>query len=72
MLPIPPDEQAKIDECIETLAGHMMKYTEPEKLEDFESIEVELIDQIQTRVAPKLGEFFFLKEGQKSQGNSEK
>ena len=46
MLPIPPDEQAQIDECIEKLAGHMMKYTEPEKLEDFESIEVELIDQI--------------------------
>lgn len=29
MLPIPPDEQAQIDECIEKLAGHMMKYTEP-------------------------------------------
>lgn len=72
MLPIPPDEQAQIDECIETLAGHMMKYTEPEKLEDFESIEVELIDQIQTRVAPKLGEFFFSEGGTKKSGKQRK
>ena len=72
MLPIPPDEQAQIDEYIEKLAGCMMKYTEPEKLEDFESIEVEVREQIQKKIAPKIGEFFFLKEGRKSQGSSEK
>jgi len=72
MLPIPPNEQAQIDEYVEKLAGYMMKYTEPEKLEDFESIEVEVIDQIQKKIAPKIGEFFFLKEEKKGQGSSEK
>lgn len=47
MLPIPPDVQAQMEEHIEKLAGYMMKYTEPEKLEGFENIEVEVRDQIQ-------------------------
>lgn len=72
MLPIPPDVQAQMEEHIEKLAGYMMKYTEPEKLEGFENIEVEVRDQIQEIVAPKIGEFFFLKEGKKGQGSSEK
>jgi hypothetical protein len=36
------------------LKGH----TEPEKLKDFESIEVELREQIQTYVSPRIGEIF--------------
>ena len=72
MLPIPPDGQAQIDEYIEKLAGCMMKYTEPEKLEDFESIEVEVRDQIQKKIAPKIGEFFFSKGGKKKSGKQRK
>ena len=72
MLPIPPEVQAEMDECIEKLAGYMMKYTEPEKLGDFETTEVELRDQIQEMVSPKIGEFFFLREGRKNQESSEK
>lgn len=72
MRPIPPEVQAQINKYIEELAGYMMEYTEPDKLEDFESIEVEVRNQIQEMIAPKIGEFFFLREGQENQGSSEK
>lgn len=59
MLPMPPEEEALVDEYTTKLARLMHKYTEPEKLKDFESIEVELRDQIVELVAPKIGNFFF-------------
>ena len=72
MRSIPPEVQARMNEHIERLAGYMMEYTEPDKLEEFESIEVEVRNQIQEMVAPKIGEFFFREEGKKEEEKNEK
>ncbi len=72
MLPIPPEEEALVDEYTTKVARLMYKYTEPEKLKDFESIEVEVRNQIVELVAPKIGEFFFQKGEKSVQGTSEK
>lgn len=72
MLPIPPEVQALMDEHIEKLAGYMIAYTEPEKLVDLETAEVELRDQMQGIVSPKIGEFFFSEGGKKRSGKQRK
>jgi hypothetical protein len=40
------------------LPAFSMQYTEPEKLKDFERIEVELRTQLLTVVSPTIAEFF--------------
>jgi hypothetical protein len=58
MLEIPPEEKAKLDKYIVETAKILRKYTEPEKLDDFESIELEVRTQMMSVVSPKIGEFF--------------
>ena len=70
MLSIPQEDQAILDEHIRETARILRKYTEPEKLKDFETIEVEVRKQIIEEVAPKVGEFFFQKEEKKHQENN--
>ncbi len=62
MLPISPEDQVLLNYHTTELACLMHKYTEPDKLENFESTEVELRNQLQSLVSPTIGEFFFLKE----------
>ncbi len=71
MLPISPEDHALLNYHIIELAYLMHKYTEPDKLKDFESIEVELRNQLQSVVAPTIGEFFCLKEEKNAPGISE-
>jgi hypothetical protein len=61
MLKMTDEDQAKLTKHINEAAALLRKYTESEKLESFETIELELREQIQTVVAPKIGEFFSLK-----------
>jgi hypothetical protein len=58
MLEIPPEEKAKLDKYLVETAKILRKYTEPEKLNDFESIELEVRNQMMSVVSPKIGEFF--------------
>jgi hypothetical protein len=58
MLKMIEEDQAKLAEYIKGAAALLHKYTEPEKLETFEGIELELRVQIQEVVAPQIGEFF--------------
>jgi len=65
MLNIPQEDQAILDEHIREAARVLRKYTDPEKLKDFETIEAEVRKLLIEEVAPKVGEFFFQKEEKK-------
>lgn len=69
---MPPEKATVLKEHLTELARLMREHTEPEKLKDFESIEVEVRDQILELVAPAIGEFFLQKEGKNAQGTSER
>jgi hypothetical protein len=58
MLPISLEDKAVLEEHLHQAASILKQYTEPEKLKDFESIEVELRTQILTVVSPTVAEFF--------------
>jgi len=72
MRPLSPDQKAELQSHLQAVARILYHQTEPEKLKTFESIEVEVREQILQEVAPQIGEFFSLKGGQKRRGNSAK
>jgi hypothetical protein len=72
MLNIPPEEKAQLDTYLVETAKILRKYTEPDKLNDFESIEIEVRNQMIEVVSPKIGEFFCQKEQKNSQERLEK
>ncbi|MGB3495142.1 MAG: hypothetical protein WBA57_20605 [Elainellaceae cyanobacterium] len=53
-----PEAQAQLQGHLEAVARILYAHTEPEKLEDFESIEWEVRSQLLQEVAPRIGEFF--------------
>lgn len=69
---MPPEKEALLKEYLTELARLMREHTETEKLKDFESMEVEVRDQILELVTPVIGEFFFQKEEKNAQGTSER
>jgi hypothetical protein len=58
MLNIPSEEKSQLDTYLTEAAKILRKYTEAEKLNDFESIELEVRKQMMEVVSPKIGEFF--------------
>ena len=68
MLNIPQEDQAILDEHIREASRILRKYTDPEKLKDFETIEAEARKLVIEEVAPKVGEFFFSEGGEKTSG----
>ncbi|MBC6472167.1 MAG: hypothetical protein GDA48_04575 [Hormoscilla sp. GM102CHS1] len=71
MLKIPQEDQAILDEHIREASRILRKYTGPEKLKDFETIEAEARKLVIEEVAPFVGEFFFQKEEKKHQESNE-
>lgn len=65
MLNIPPEDQAQLNEALTEAARILRKYTETEKLQDFEMIEIEVREQLIEVVAPQIAEFFFRRRGTK-------
>jgi hypothetical protein len=59
MLPIPPEDKAALEQYLHQAARILKQYTEPDKLKDFESIEVELRNQMLTVVSSTVAEIFF-------------
>jgi hypothetical protein len=72
MLPMPPEEKALLNQYLTESARILYKYTEPEKQQDFESIEVEVRTQMLEIVGPTIGEFFFPKKVKNGLETSEK
>lgn len=60
MLNIPSEEKSQLDTYLIEAAKILRKYTEAEKLNDFESIELEVRKQMMEVVSPQIGEFFCL------------
>jgi hypothetical protein len=58
MQPLSPEDQAALDEHLKQAARILKKYTESEKLNDFERLEVELREQLLHQVNPTIAEFF--------------
>jgi hypothetical protein len=69
MLPMPAEEKALLEHHLTESARLMRKYTEPEKLKDFEGIEVEVRNQVQLVVAPTIRRIFLSKGGTKRSGD---
>jgi hypothetical protein len=59
MLTIPPEDQASLEHHLQQAASILNQYTEPDKLKDIESIEVELRNQMLTVISPTVAEIFF-------------
>ncbi len=72
MLNIPPEEKSQLDTYLTEAAKILRKYTEAEKLNDFESIELEVRKQMMEVVSPQIGEFFCLPKEKTRQERLEK
>jgi hypothetical protein len=70
MLPISPEDQTTLEHHLHQAASILKQYTEPEKLKDFESIEVELRNQLLTVVSPTVAEFFLTQRAPKRRVSS--
>jgi hypothetical protein len=58
MHPLSLEDQAALDEHLKQAATILKKYTEPEKLNNFEVLEVELRDQLLSQVNPTIAGVF--------------
>ena len=64
MHPLSAEDQATLTEHLHQAATILKKYTEPDKLNTFESIEVELREQMLSIVSPTIAEFFWTQSHQ--------
>ena len=67
-----PEEQVKLEQLLQEAARLMKQGTESDKLQDFESIEIELRDQLRQRVAPILAEVFLSQTQSERQKHKER
>jgi hypothetical protein len=72
MSQMPPEEQVKLEHHLRETAKILYKYTNSDKLKDFESIETEVREQMMERVGPFIGEFFLAKGDAKEKREPEK
>lgn len=70
MLEMTAEDQAKLNASINETARILRKYTDQNKLQDFESIEIEVREQMLNIVGPQIGEFFFSEGGTKTSGKT--
>ena len=59
MKKLSPEVEQKLKQHLIQVAQILYQHTESEKLQDFETIEWELRNQLLEKVAPQIGEFFF-------------
>ena len=72
MKKLSPQAEQELKKHLTQVAEILYQHTESEKLQDFETIEWELRNQLLEKVAPQLGEFFFHKEANKLRERKEK
>lgn len=72
MSQIPAEEQSRLEHYLRETAKILYKYTEKDKLREFESIEKELREQMMERVGPMIGEFFLTKVNKEEKQEPEK
>lgn len=67
-----PEEQSTIDQKLREVAEILYNNTSSEKLATFETIELSVRGHLLGEVAPKIGEFFSMKQEEIKQEESEK
>lgn len=67
-----PEEQSTIDQKLKEVAEVLYHNTPSGELATFETIELSVREHLLTKVAPKIGEFFFTQQGEIKQEGSEK
>jgi hypothetical protein len=68
---VTPKETRELNEHLEAAAAILFKNTPKEKLQDFESLELELRDQLVANVHPTFGHFFYAAAPKQVQEESE-
>ena len=71
-LKMTPQEQKQLQEHLNQIAQILYCNTPSEKLQDFESIEYTVREQILSQVSPIIGEFFFTQDNLVVQAEPEK
>lgn len=67
-----PEERLIVDQKLREVAQILYKDTPNEELATFETIELSLREHLLGKVAPKIGEFFSMKQEEVKQEESEK
>jgi len=67
-----PEEQLTIDQKLREVAEILYNNTSSKELATFETIELSVREHLLGKVAPKIGEFFSMKQGEIKQEESEK
>jgi hypothetical protein len=57
-----PEDRQKLEEHIEGIAQILYQNTPQEQLENFETIEITLRNEMLTKVTPRIGEFFLTQD----------
>jgi hypothetical protein len=57
-----PEDSQKLEEHLQEIAKILYQNTPQEQLENFETIEITVRNEILTRVAPRIGEFFLTQD----------
>jgi len=57
-----PEDSQKLEEYIEGIAQILYQNTPQEQLENFKTIEITVRNEILTKVAPRIGEFFLTQD----------
>jgi hypothetical protein len=57
-----PEDSQKLEEYIEGIAQILYQNTQQEQLETFETIEITVRNEMLTKVAPRIGEFFLTQD----------
>jgi hypothetical protein len=68
---VTPKEKRELNKHLEAAAEILFKNTPREKLQDFESLELELRDQLVAHVHPTFGHFFYAAAPKQVQAESE-
>lgn len=66
-----PEEQSTIDQKLTEVAEILYNNTPNEELATFETVELSVRNHLLGKVAPRIGEFFFAKQGEVRQEESE-
>ena len=67
-----PEEQAEVNQKLNEVAKILYKNTPDEELATFETIELSVREQMLKTVAPKIGNFFSLRQQEQMQEEKEK
>ncbi len=67
-----PEEQVIVQQKLKEVASILYRNTPSEELETFETVELSVREHLLETVAPEIGEFFLVKQGEKKQEERDK